>query len=654
MSPIIFLMAFNPVIKLAQSLNHPGFIFKIPIPNSEDLPEIGSTIYMMWDEPLSEEPPGWYRCVVSDYAEDGTAHIIYPNDSSESIHLSEKTWTFARRSAKKYRPLNNQPPKFVPVSQKYSNVPKCRNSSEHKVKGFADDLTVISSDKHSHKQAHSEINEKCTGLDLHIRSDKCVSLSFDGRKFDQNFKVALNEGTTRNISESGVRFLGRLLMGAPKATCSRSSTTFVSTFCTALQALDARPIRGEYKLWIYQHYLAPSTHFYLAVNSTSANAIIKAEASATKALKRWLKLQKNATRATLYHPGVLGVPQLTDLKVKAKLSFLVAIDQSTDRLIQDLKPLLSVPNIIQGLHIPPKCNSILNNAKESVATLAGIKKHCKVQVKETATQHWNNHLSQLQVQRKFSDIVSLGKENKTWKKIMNNGLTSGQLSFLLKAGSDTLPTPMNLRRMRIQCDSRCPLCKAPRPTTAHILNGCPIALNQGRYTWRHDSVLSHIVHSLSHLLPPTYKLFADLSGWRAVDNPPATIPPSILYSPLRPDLVIIDNHDSIRILELTVPSNTPDGLKNARDRKQNKQEYGSLLTDIEVKGWNVTYDTIEIGSLGHFTKFTSEALILTLPFEHIDQANKMLQGAASVAISCSHQIFMAHKQSEWNKSQPIL
>ena len=66
-------------------------------------------------------------------------------------------------------------------------------------------------------------------------------------------------------------------------------------------------------------------------------------------------------------------------------------------------------------------------------------------------------------------IVALERESRSWKKIMNNGLTSGQLSFLLKAGSDTLPTPMNLRRMRIQHDSRCPLCKAPRPTTAHIL-----------------------------------------------------------------------------------------------------------------------------------------------------------------------------------------
>jgi len=94
------------VIKLAQSLNCPGFTFKIPVPNSEDLPEIGSTIYTMWNEPSSEEPPGWYRCVISGYRADGTALLSYPDGSSESVLLSETTWTFARKSAKKYHPLN--------------------------------------------------------------------------------------------------------------------------------------------------------------------------------------------------------------------------------------------------------------------------------------------------------------------------------------------------------------------------------------------------------------------------------------------------------------------------------------------------------------------------------------------------------------------
>jgi len=44
MSPIIFLMVFNPILKLVQSLSHPGFAFRILIPNSIDLPDPGSTI----------------------------------------------------------------------------------------------------------------------------------------------------------------------------------------------------------------------------------------------------------------------------------------------------------------------------------------------------------------------------------------------------------------------------------------------------------------------------------------------------------------------------------------------------------------------------------------------------------------------------------
>ena len=115
------------------------------------------------------------------------------------------------------------------------------------------------------------------------------------------------------------------------------------------------------------------------------------------------------------------------------------------------------------------------------------------------------------------------------KKIMRNGLMSSQL---LRAGSDALPTPMNLRRMRIQCDSGCPLCKAPRPTMAHILNGCHVALQHGRYTWRHDSVLSHLSQSLSSLLPSTHKLYADLEG---VETPQA---PELISTLLRPDIII--------------------------------------------------------------------------------------------------------------------
>ena len=63
------------------------------------------------------------------------------------------------------------------------------------------------------------------------------------------------------------------------------------------------------------------------------------------------------------------------------------------------------------------------------------------------------------------------------------------------------------------------------------------------------------------------------------------------------------------IIKLTIPTNTKDGLENARRRKQHKQEYGSLVNDIVSAGYyTVTYDTIEIGTLGHFTKDSIKSL----------------------------------------------
>ena len=174
---------------------------------------------------------------------------------------------------------------------------------------------------------------------------------------------------------------------------------------------------------------------------------------------------------------------------------------------------------------------------------------------------------------------------------------------------------MNLQRMRIQYDSCCPFCKAPRPTIAHILNGCHIAPQQGRYRYNGGMTLSCLISlSLSPLSsshPPALCRFRWEEGYGI---PRATIPQS--YMPLRPDIVIRESLNALRILELTIPSNTPDGLRNAREHKQNKQEYGSLITDLKAMSLLVEYDTIEIESLGHFTSATIEAIIYSIPSDH--------------------------------------
>ena len=113
-------------------------------------------------------------------------------------------------------------------------------------------------------------------------------------------------------------------------------------------------------------------------------------------------------------------------------------------------------------------------------------------------------------------------------------LPSRQMSFVLHAGSDTLPTPLNLARWKIQSNPCCPICGSRNPTTLNILNGCVSALNQGRDTWRHDSVLSCIVSWLTPTLGEDKCMYADLPGHQASDSPPATIPTDVLSTSCRP------------------------------------------------------------------------------------------------------------------------
>ena len=146
------------------------------------------------------------------------------------------------------------------------------------------------------------------------------------------------------------------------------------------------------------------------------------------------------------------------------------------------------------------------------------KKNLTNKIDKTLKERCDEHLSDLKVQSKFKEITILESECHSWKKRVQSGLPHGQLSFLLRAGSDSLPHPANLHRWNIQCASKCPLCSSTRPTTTHILNGCPAALQQGRFTWHHDSVLKSIFIHLKDNLPHDVKIYAELDHWRAEDN----------------------------------------------------------------------------------------------------------------------------------------
>ena len=145
-------------------------------------------------------------------------------------------------------------------------------------------------------------------------------------------------------------------------------------------------------------------------------------------------------------------------------------------------------------------------------------------------------------------------------------------------------------------------------------------------------------------------LFADLPGRLANSSPPATIPPSISTTSSRPDLVLVSERE-LYLLELTICNNSPTGFSEARRR--NDVQYAPLVLDLEDKGFSVVYITLEIGSLGHFTREAVRSLMLLCPQISKHEITDILLKLARTSVSCSKFIFQGHSSTVWDEHLPL-
>jgi hypothetical protein len=194
------------------------------------------------------------------------------------------------------------------------------------------------------------------------------------------------------------------------------------------------------------------------------------------------------------------------------------------------------------------------------------------------------------------------------------------IKFVLNAQINSVRTPDMLKLWGYTKSATCPLCGAPQATLHHVLVGCDFALNQKRYTWRHDSVLKNIELSLASLVadfnrkkptslvkatktafeacfvrkgetkkrgsqPPerlTQSVLACANDWKLLvdfDAKKVEFPPAILATPLRPDIVLWSQMSRVVVLiELTCPAE--EGMRAAQLRKETK--YSELLDSVNA------------------------------------------------------------------------
>ena len=274
-----------------------------------------------------------------------------------------------------------------------------------------------------------------------------------------------------------------------------------------------------------------------------------------------------------------------------------------------------------------------------------VKEAVKSQVRYDNEKHWGDHIKKLIKQGELLELAKCQNTDLTWKSYIFN-LKKGTLKFILNATIDCLPHNANLRQWgRSQTDS-CPLpgCGL-RQTTAHILSNCKTALNQLRYNFRHDSVLTYISQVLDK---SRFEAYVDIPGHKTANN--GTIPAHVgIVSLDRPDIVVLDNNSKkIFYFELTCPNEKNES--DAHLRKQNKYAY--LLTD--TTSYSPSVIPFEIGSKGYVSKPNNDRLKTLHKFcKKGLKLKTFVDTISAIAVNCSYFIFLNRNEPNWPEVPPL-
>ena len=230
----------------------------------------------------------------------------------------------------------------------------------------------------------------------------------------------------------------------------------------------------------------------------------------------------------------------------------------------------------------------------------------------------------------------------TWRSYLWD-IPRGVLKFAINAGLNTLPSLDNLKRWGKRVSDRCPFCGNTQ-TLLHVLSNCQVALDQGRYTWRHNSVLSSLIQLIRPKLPPDAHLFSDLPGYLAPGG--GSIPPHVLVTNQRPDIVIINESSrEVVVLELTCPWD--DNISRSHTYKEGK--YAPLIADLSQR-YRAYLFSIEISVRGQVSgenKKRLKAFTYRVCSDPKPTFKSIVPIMSKTALLSSFSIFSARAEPSW-------
>ena len=224
------------------------------------------------------------------------------------------------------------------------------------------------------------------------------------------------------------------------------------------------------------------------------------------------------------------------------------------------------------------------------------------------------------------------------------------MAFAVRAGTNTLATLDNLARWGRPVNTTCIMegCNATC-NLGHLLSGCSKSLD--RYTFRHDSVLSHLLDTIIKRKKKGVEVFADLNGWRVNGG---TVPQDMALTEQKPDLVVIDRSvapTKVLLVELTVPWDAANTFQAALERKTAR--YERLNEDLKEAGYDSRNLPLEIGCRGVINQRNAANLEFICNQVGIRGIKKLKGALGRVALIGSYRIWLARNSQEWSAGELI-
>ena len=262
---------------------------------------------------------------------------------------------------------------------------------------------------------------------------------------------------------------------------------------------------------------------------------------------------------------------------------------------------------------------------------------------------WKEKIGRYMMQGDYLALIMEEGDSITWKSFMWD-VPQGVLKFALNAGINTLPSLDNLKRWGKRVSDRCSFCGNVE-TLAHILSNCTTALNQGRLTWRHNSVLSSIINLIQPDLKTGMTLFSDMPGYQAPHG--GTIPPHILVTALKPDIFLFNSSSQeVIVFELTCPWDS--NIVRSHDFKSEK--YAPLITDLSQR-YVVSFFPVEVSARGQITK-NNRTRLKSFVFKCCSNpsgiAKSIISISSKAALLSSYSIFSARREPTWEDPAPLV